>query len=88
MTSSPAPTTEPSHKPKILCLHGFGESAEILKVRSRKIRALLEDRAEMVYLDGPLDVGNLRFTAEDFVKPPENPFTNLAWWWWKTTGKR
>ncbi|KAJ1723061.1 Ovarian cancer-associated protein 2 [Coemansia erecta] len=77
-----------SSKPKILCLHGFAESAEIFKIRSRNIRTLVGDHAEMVYVDGPLDVGNLRFTADEFVKPAQNPFTNLAWWWWKTTGKR
>ncbi|KAJ2776723.1 Ovarian cancer-associated protein 2 [Coemansia interrupta] len=91
--SEPAATAataaaESSPKPKILCLHGFAESAEIFKIRSRNIRGLVGDHAEMVYLDGPLDVGNLRFTAEDFVKPKQNPFTNLAWWWWKTTGQR
>ncbi|KAJ2721478.1 Ovarian cancer-associated protein 2 [Coemansia sp. Benny D115] len=73
-------------KPKILCLHGFAESGDIFRIRSRNIRALLEPHAELVYLDGPVDVGSLRFTSEEIADPQPSEFVNLAWWW-KRGGK-
>ncbi|KAJ1812642.1 hypothetical protein LPJ75_003553 [Coemansia sp. RSA 2598] len=75
-------------KPKILCLHGFAESAEIFKIRSRRIRELIGDHAELVYLDGPIDIGSLRFSMQDEGQQPAGEFTNLGWWWWKQTGKK
>ncbi|KAJ1882845.1 hypothetical protein H4R99_003344 [Coemansia sp. RSA 1722] len=74
-------------KPKILCLHGFAESADVFKIRSRRIRELVEDHAELVYLNGPIDIGSLRFATQDENLQPANDFTNLGWWWWKQTGK-
>ncbi|KAJ2078251.1 hypothetical protein H4R24_004618 [Coemansia sp. RSA 988] len=69
-------------KPKILCLHGFGESAELFKIRSRNFRAIVGDSAELVYLDGPIDIGSLHMTTGDLEEAEvESEFTNLAWWW-------
>ncbi|PIA13132.1 hypothetical protein COEREDRAFT_49831 [Coemansia reversa NRRL 1564] len=69
-------------KSKILCLHGFGESAELFKIRSRNFRAIVGDCAELVYLDGPIDIGSLHMTTGDLEEAEvENEFTNLAWWW-------
>ncbi|KAJ2555795.1 Family of serine hydrolases 3 [Coemansia sp. RSA 1933] len=70
-------------KPKILCLHGFGESGELFKIRSRNFRRIVEDHAELVYLDGHLDIANLHLTAADLDRDNSihTDFTNLAWWW-------
>ncbi|KAJ2850135.1 Ovarian cancer-associated protein 2 [Coemansia brasiliensis] len=69
-------------KPKILCLHGFGENAELFKIRSRNFRAVVGDNAELVYLDGPIDIGRLHMTTGDLTDPDlSNGFTNLGWWW-------
>ncbi|KAJ1830455.1 Ovarian cancer-associated protein 2 [Coemansia sp. RSA 2711] len=69
-------------KPKILCLHGFGESAELFKIRTRNIRAVVGEHAELVYPDGPIDIGSLHMTTGDLVDPEiASEFTNLGWWW-------
>ncbi|KAJ1907867.1 hypothetical protein LPJ81_000479 [Coemansia sp. IMI 209127] len=70
-------------KPKILCLHGFGESADLFKIRSRNFRRIVEEHAELVYVDGHLDIANLHLTAADLDKDNSmhTDFTNLAWWW-------
>ncbi|KAJ1662229.1 hypothetical protein IW140_006093 [Coemansia sp. RSA 1813] len=70
-------------KPKILCLHGFGESGELFRIRSRNFRRIVEDHAELVYLDAHLDIANLHLTAADLDKDNSmhKDFTNLAWWW-------
>ncbi|KAJ1732642.1 Ovarian cancer-associated protein 2 [Coemansia biformis] len=69
-------------KPKVLCLHGFGESAELFKIRSRNLRALVGDHAELVYPDAPIDVGSLHMTTSDLADAGAvSGFTNLSWWW-------
>ncbi|KAJ2353305.1 Ovarian cancer-associated protein 2 [Coemansia erecta] len=69
-------------KPRILCLHGFGESAELFKIRSRNFRAVVGDNADLVYVDGPIDIGSLHMTTGDLVDPEiASEFTNLGWWW-------
>ncbi|KAJ2708148.1 Ovarian cancer-associated protein 2 [Coemansia spiralis] len=69
-------------KPKILCLHGFGESAELFKIRSRNLGALVGDHAELVYVDAPIDVGSLHMTTSDLADAgAASGFTNLSWWW-------
>ncbi|KAJ2772140.1 Ovarian cancer-associated protein 2 [Coemansia nantahalensis] len=68
--------------PKILCLHGFGESAELFKIRSRNLRALVGDHAELVYIDAPIDVGNLQMTTSDLAEAgAPSGFANFSWWW-------
>ncbi|KAJ2377498.1 hypothetical protein H4S02_007632, partial [Coemansia sp. RSA 2611] len=52
-------------RPKILCLHGFGESADLFKIRSRNFRSIVGEHAELVYPDAPIDVGSLRDALED-----------------------
>ncbi|KAJ2521135.1 hypothetical protein H4217_001587 [Coemansia sp. RSA 1939] len=70
-------------KPKILCLHGFGESGELLRIRSRNFHRVLEDHTDLVYLDGHLDIANLHLTAADLDRDNSThvDFKNLAWWW-------
>ncbi|KAJ2146568.1 Ovarian cancer-associated protein 2, partial [Coemansia sp. RSA 564] len=69
-------------KPKILCLHGFGENAELFKIRSRNFRAVVGDTADLVFLDGPVDIGSLHMTTGGLVDASiAREFTNLGWWW-------
>ncbi|KAJ2779668.1 Ovarian cancer-associated protein 2 [Coemansia javaensis] len=69
-------------KPKILCLHGFGESAELFRIRSRNLVALVGDKAELVYPDAPIDVGALHMTASELAGGAKlTGFVNLSWWW-------
>ncbi|KAJ2158219.1 Ovarian cancer-associated protein 2 [Coemansia sp. RSA 552] len=69
-------------KPKILCLHGFGENAKLFQIRSRNFRAVVGDSAELVYPDGPIDIGSLHMTTGDLSHGNSaSDFTNLAWWW-------
>ncbi|MCJ1261278.1 hypothetical protein MMC22_001142 [Lobaria immixta] len=39
--------------PQILCLHGSGCNAEVLRIQTRLIRSQLEHRFEFLFLDGP-----------------------------------
>ncbi|KAI8319077.1 hypothetical protein GQ54DRAFT_318719 [Martensiomyces pterosporus] len=71
-------------KPKILCLHGFAENAELFKIKSRNFRKVVGDSADLVYVDAPIDVGALRLTSEELAAAdPKNDFSNFAWWWVK-----
>lgn len=36
-----------TNKPKILCLHGFGENADVFKLRLRHISKMVGDNAEL-----------------------------------------
>ncbi|KAJ1898457.1 Ovarian cancer-associated protein 2 [Kickxella alabastrina] len=76
------------HKPKILCLHGFAESASVFRIRTRTLRALLASHAELIYLDAPVNIGDLHLTFQDTADTQGAPsdFTNLGWWW-KRAGK-
>ncbi|KAJ1987017.1 hypothetical protein GGI25_005260 [Coemansia spiralis] len=69
-------------RPKILCLHGFGESAELFQIRSRNFRKIVEEHADLVYLDGHIDIATLHLTASDISKEAvKGDFKNYAWWW-------
>ncbi|KAJ1821231.1 hypothetical protein LPJ60_002746 [Coemansia sp. RSA 2675] len=75
-------------RPKILCLHGFGESADLFKIRSRNFRSIVGEHAELVYPDAPIDVGSLRDALEDSSESSGNQdFVNLSWWWTRRGGK-
>ncbi|RDH28523.1 serine hydrolase-domain-containing protein [Aspergillus welwitschiae] len=41
------------HHPRILCLHGGGTNAKIMKIQCRALRAKLEASFRLVYVEGP-----------------------------------
>jgi predicted esterase len=43
------------HYPRLLCLHGGGASAAILRVQFAKLERALSNRFQLVYLEAPLD---------------------------------
>ncbi|KAJ2158220.1 hypothetical protein GGF46_003932 [Coemansia sp. RSA 552] len=69
-------------KPKILCLHGFGEDSVLFKIRARNFCGVVGDSADLVFVDAPIDIGILRETTGNVVDADiAKEFTNLAWWW-------
>ncbi|GKZ19792.1 hypothetical protein AbraIFM66951_010791 [Aspergillus brasiliensis] len=48
------PKPDPTiHHPRILCLHGGGTNAKIMKIQCRALRAKLETSFRLVYVEGP-----------------------------------
>ncbi|KAF9881409.1 oxidoreductase [Colletotrichum karsti] len=44
-----------SPKPKLLCLHGGGASAQIFQIQLIRLQRLLDARFELVFLDAPIE---------------------------------
>lgn len=52
-TTTTAPAASSLHLPRILCLHGGGVTAEIFRLQSRALIALLSPHFRLVFADGP-----------------------------------
>lgn len=40
-------------KLRVLCLHGYGQSAELFRNRTGSLRKGMKSRLEFIYVDGP-----------------------------------
>ena len=63
---TPAP---PARKLRLLALHGYGQTAEVLRSRAGSYRKGLKARAEFVFLDAPF--------------PAPGEVGGLSWWTWE-----
>lgn len=75
-------------KLKLLCLHGFMQTADSFRMRIGSLRKALKSRVEFVFLDAPFEAGSA--LSEDQIQELGGSATGRTWLKWRdqATGKR
>ncbi|WBW72155.1 serine hydrolase-like [Schizosaccharomyces osmophilus] len=77
--------SDSSTKLKVLCLHGYGESGNLLSVKMRALREQLVNDVEFYFPTGPIKLSNDKGQAGYSDEDSEDSFdeASTTWGWWR-----